>query len=72
MRVAERLEQRGSSWQELDLLIARVGDKGRFRPTAQQVLRLGELYRSACADLMLADDHDLPKETVSYLHALVG
>jgi uncharacterized membrane protein SpoIIM required for sporulation len=72
MRVAERLEQRGSSWQELDLLIARVGDKGRFRPTAQQVLRLGELYRAACADLMLAEDHDLPKETVSYLHALVG
>ena len=28
MRVAERLEQRESSWQELDLLIARVGDKG--------------------------------------------
>jgi uncharacterized membrane protein SpoIIM required for sporulation len=71
MRVAERLEQRESAWQELDLLIARVGE-GRFRPTAGQVLRLGELYRAACADLMLAEDHDLPRQTVAYLHALVG
>ena len=63
MRVAERLAQRESTWQELDLLIARVGE-GRFRPTAQQVLRLGELYRAACADLMLAEDHDLPRQTV--------
>ena len=71
MRVAERLEQRESAWQELDFLIARVGE-GRFRPTAPQVLRLGELYRAACADLMLAEDHDLPRQTVAYLHALVG
>jgi uncharacterized membrane protein SpoIIM required for sporulation len=71
MRVAERLAQRESAWQELDLLISRVGD-GRFRPTAPQILRLGELYRAACADLMLAEDHDLPRQTVSYLHALVG
>ena len=71
MRVAERLQQREIAWQELDLLIARVGE-GRLRPTAQQVLRLGELYRAACADLMLAEDHDLPRETVAYLHALVG
>ena len=72
MRVAERLKQRESAWQELDILIARMGDKGRRRPTARDVLRLGELYRSACADLMLAEDHDLPRETVAYLHSLVG
>ncbi len=71
MRVAERLEQREFAWQELDLLVARVG-KGWSRPTARQVLRLGELYRAACADLMLAEDHDLPRQTVAYLHALVG
>ncbi len=71
MRVAERLEQRESAWQELDLLISQVGE-GRFRPSAQQVLRLGALYRAACADLMLAEDHDLPRQTVAYLHALVG
>ncbi len=72
MRVAERLEQRESSWRELDTLIARIS-AGRRRPSsAQDVLRLGELYRAACTDLMLAEDHDLPRETVANLHTLVG
>jgi uncharacterized membrane protein SpoIIM required for sporulation len=44
----------------------------RDRLSAQEVLRVGELYRSACTDLMLAEDHDLPRETVADLHALVG
>jgi uncharacterized membrane protein SpoIIM required for sporulation len=35
-------------------------------------LRLGELYRAACTDLMLAESHDLPRDTVTYLHGLVG
>jgi uncharacterized membrane protein SpoIIM required for sporulation len=39
---------------------------------AEDVVRLGELYRAACADLMLAEAHDLPRETVAYLHALVA
>jgi uncharacterized membrane protein SpoIIM required for sporulation len=72
MRVAERLKQRESAWQELDGLIARIGSRGRRRPTPEEVLRLGSLYRAACADLMLAEDHDLPRETVAYLHSLVG
>jgi uncharacterized membrane protein SpoIIM required for sporulation len=71
MRVAERLEQRGSSWRELDALVARVSARAR-RPAPTDVMRLGELYRSACTDLMLAEEHDLPRETVSYLHSLVG
>jgi uncharacterized membrane protein SpoIIM required for sporulation len=40
--------------------------------SADDILRLGELYRSACADLMLAEAHDLPRDTVAYLHSLVG
>ena len=36
------------------------------------MLRLGELYRAACTDLMLAEAHDLPRDTVAYLHGLVG
>jgi uncharacterized membrane protein SpoIIM required for sporulation len=71
MRVAERLEQRGSAWRELDALITRVGGGAR-RPAAKDVMRLGELYRAACTDLMLAEEHDLPRETVTYLHSLVG
>lgn len=42
------------------------------RTRAEEVIRLGELYRAACADLMLAEAHDLPGETVAYLHGLVA
>jgi uncharacterized membrane protein SpoIIM required for sporulation len=72
MRVAERLEQRESSWRELDRLIARASAGGRQRLSAKEVLRVGELYRAACTDVMLAEDHDLPRETVANLHALVA
>jgi uncharacterized membrane protein SpoIIM required for sporulation len=44
----------------------------RRKLAANEVVRLGELYRSACADLMLAEAYDLPRETVAYLHALVA
>jgi uncharacterized membrane protein SpoIIM required for sporulation len=40
--------------------------------TFQELVRLADLYRAACADLMLAESHDLPRETVAYLHALVA
>jgi uncharacterized membrane protein SpoIIM required for sporulation len=51
-------------------LLAYLADRRKL--SAAQVLRLGELYRSACTDLMLADDHDLPRETVAHLQALVA
>lgn len=45
----------------------------RSKPlSALEVIRLGELHRSACADLMLAEAYDLPGDTVGYLHALVA
>jgi len=45
----------------------------KWKPAhAAQVIRLGELYRSVCTDLMLAESYDLPAETVGFLHALVG
>ena len=39
---------------------------------AGDVLRLGELYRAACADLMIAEAGDMPGETIASLHRLVG
>jgi len=42
------------------------------RAGVEEVVRLGELYRAACADLMLAEAHDLPRDTVAYLHDLVA
>lgn len=72
MRVADRLAQRENSWRELDLLLAHLDSQPLRRATAAEVLRLGELYRAACTDLMLAEAHDLPRDTVTYLHGLVG
>lgn len=74
MRVIDRLAQRESSWRELEQLLDRFSSRGWFRSKARtaDVVRLGELYRAACTDLMLAESHDLPRETVAYLHALVG
>jgi len=72
MRVADRLAQRESSWRELDQLLSRLDAQPMRRAGTADVLRLGELYRSACTDLMLAEAHDLPRDTVAYLHGLVG
>ncbi len=72
MRVADRLAQRESTWRELDHLLARLDAQPLRRATSAEVLRLGELYRAACTDLMLAEAHDMPRDTVNYLHGLVG
>jgi uncharacterized membrane protein SpoIIM required for sporulation len=72
MRVVDRLSQREASWRELDRLIDRFSRTHGPRPSPEDVLRLGELYRSVCTDLMLAEAHDLPRDTVAYLHGLVG
>ena len=39
---------------------------------AAKISRFSTLYRSACADLALADSYHLPPNTVQYLHRLVG
>ncbi len=72
MRVVDRLAQRESSWRELEVLLSKMGDARQPRLNTDEILRLGELYRAACTDLMLAESHDLPRDTVAYLHALVG
>jgi uncharacterized membrane protein SpoIIM required for sporulation len=72
MRVVDRLAQREASWRELDVLLDKLSSPKYARPSTEDILRLGELYRSACTDLMLAEAHDLPRDTVAYLHSLVG
>jgi uncharacterized membrane protein SpoIIM required for sporulation len=72
LRVVERLARREASWKELDGLLDALDRTRTRRFTPEQVLRLGELYRAACTDLMLAEAHDLPREAVDYLHGLVG
>jgi uncharacterized membrane protein SpoIIM required for sporulation len=72
MNVAERLDQRVVVWKELERSLVLLEDRKLERPSTKEILRLGELYRAACADLMLAESNDLSGETVGYLHALVA
>src|SRR5580700_1503334 len=72
MKVAERLESRRGSWQELERLCGRMEAQWRSRPPALAVARFASLYRSACADLALADAYNLPPATIDYLHHLVA
>ena len=72
MRVADRLTQREASWRELDRLVDQMSDRSIRRTNPADVLRLGQLYRGVCSDLMLAESYDLPRDTVAYLHGLVG
>jgi uncharacterized membrane protein SpoIIM required for sporulation len=72
LRVIDRLAQREASWRELDALLDLLARTRAGRVKAAAVFRLGELYRAACTDLMLAESHHLPREAVNYLHGLVG
>jgi uncharacterized membrane protein SpoIIM required for sporulation len=72
MKVVDRLADREKDWRELQVRIARIDGTRMRKVPPGDILRIGDLYRSACADLMLAEAHDLPRDTVAYLHALVG
>lgn len=72
MKVSDRLEQRRPQWEELERLCDQLARTAGARLTAPQVLRLGALYRAACADLALAYAYQLPQSTIQYLHRLVG
>ena len=72
MRVLERLESRRLHWQELERLCGVMEQAWRMRPPAASVSHFAGLYRSACADLALADAYQLPPATIQYLHQLVG
>lgn len=72
MKVSELLEKRRQNWQELETLCNQVASRGKRNLGATAVSRFAALYRSACADLALADAYQLPPNTVHYLHRLVG
>lgn len=72
MKVAELLSQRQHNWSELQQLCATVETNSRRKIPPELLTRMASLYRSACADLALADAYQLPPATVRYLHQLVG
>jgi len=71
MKVIELLETRRGQWRELEMLCTQLEGNPRRLP-GSTALRVGSLYRAACADLALADSYQLPPNTVSFLHQLVA
>jgi uncharacterized membrane protein SpoIIM required for sporulation len=72
MQVAQVIESRREQWKELETLCALFEHRRHSTIDPTQVVRFATLYRSACADLALADAHHLPPMMVQYLHQLVG
>ncbi len=72
MKVSELLEKRRRNWQELESLCDQMAMRTKRSLGPTGLTRFSSLYRSACADLALADAYQLPPNTVQYLHRLVG
>lgn len=73
MKAAELVDTRTPLWRQLESLCIQLESRGeRAKLAADRRSEFASLYRSACADLALADAHQLPSETVRYLHQLVG
>ncbi|HJS06190.1 MAG TPA: stage II sporulation protein M [Pirellulales bacterium] len=72
MKVADLLEKRREHWRELEQLCYSMEGGRRRRLGGTGMARFTSLYRSACADLALADAYQLPPNTVTYLHHLVA
>lgn len=72
MKVSDLLESRQCKWRALENLCTAMGGRSRRRINPEIVAEFTSLYRAACADLALADAYQLPSETVTYLHQLVG
>jgi uncharacterized membrane protein SpoIIM required for sporulation len=72
MKVSDLLISRAENWRELDRLCQIAKGRSQRKLSPETVVRLGRLYRAACADLALADAYQFPPGTVAYLHQLVG
>ena len=72
MKVSDLLVSRRENWRELELLCGRFEGRSRRLAPAATATRFAALYRSACADLALADSYQLPPGTIHYLHQLVA
>ncbi len=70
--LAETLNRRRAEWRRLEEMLQRFSAGNHRVMPGKQVAEISSLYRSACADLAMAEQYRLSPETVSYLHSLVG
>lgn len=70
--LAETVQQRRADWLRLEKMLDQLGTRKLKGCRGISIVELSDLYRSACADLAMADQYRLSPETVGYLHSLVG
>ena len=71
-QVTTLLESRTDRWKSLENYCERLEKIRGARLSSEEVSAFASLYRSACADLALAESYRLNAETVKYLNSLVG
>lgn len=70
--LAETLQRRRNDWHRLDQMLDQMSMRSLRGCRGDALVEISNLYRSACADLAMAEQYRLSPETVSYLHGLVG
>lgn len=70
--LAETVQLRRADWLRLEKMLEQLNSRSLKGCRGSSLTELSDLYRSACADLAMADQYRLSPETVGYLHALVG
>ncbi len=70
--LAETVQRRRAEWLRLEQMLDQMSARSLKGCRGESLAELSSLYRSACADLAMADQYRLSPETVGYLHALVG
>ncbi|MCA9131525.1 MAG: stage II sporulation protein M [Planctomycetales bacterium] len=71
-KLAETVQRRRQDWQRLEQMLERLAARRLRDCRGSTLVEISDLYRSACADLAMADQYHLSPENVNYLHALVG
>jgi uncharacterized membrane protein SpoIIM required for sporulation len=70
--LAETLHKRKTDWVKLEQLVGQLSVGSLKGSPGASITELSRLYRSACADLAMAEQYRLSPETTAYLHRLVG
>lgn len=66
------VERRSAAWEELDGLLARAGRRGVRSLAAEEVERIGRLYRAATSDLAYAGGRGYDERLLFFLNRLVA
>ncbi len=72
MNPSELLAKRRPNWEELEKICSQLASSKKSKVTSETMLRFASLYRSACADLALAEAYQLPPTVVEQLQQLVA